>query len=160
MPECATPHRRHAVARCCTGFLCQLLEYEQCGCELGADWPGWGFQRWLEHPLAKDAISLHQKLLDHVPPAWEERQTAAAQARGPPPAQQQQQPGGEGSRREAAGKEAAWQQQAWHSSDSPFAALAAAAAAAEQGQGAAGVGEGGGAAVDEALPPVTAVMAG
>lgn len=39
------------------GFLCQLLEYEQLAYDV-TTWQGWGFQRWLEHPLASAAHQL------------------------------------------------------------------------------------------------------
>lgn len=46
-----------------TGFLCQLLEFEQLGWD-ASRFEGWGWKRWFEHPLAETAHQLAAKLLD------------------------------------------------------------------------------------------------
>jgi len=52
-PAQPTPH---------TGFICQLLEFEQSGCD-ATHWPGWGFERWLDHPLTQQAEEMHSACL-------------------------------------------------------------------------------------------------
>lgn len=62
------------------GFLCQLMEYEQLQCD-ASGWPGWGFCRWLDHPLAAAARQLHDELLfgvDYGGPPLEPETTAYA----------------------------------------------------------------------------------